>query len=52
MGRQRKYFTKEQKLEARRIFSKKYYWKNKEAEDAKARLRYKLKKFGDNSEIA
>jgi len=52
MGRERKYYTKEEKLEASKNASKKYYWKNKEAEDAKARLRYKLKKFGDNSEIA
>ena len=44
MGRLKKYNTPEEKLEARNIASKKYYWGNKEQEDEKARQRYKSKK--------
>jgi len=40
MGRIKQYLTKEAKLAARNNASKKYYWNNKEQEDAKARERY------------
>ena len=44
MGRIKKYSTKEEKLQAQKEWSKKYYWKNKEQEDEKARQRYKKNK--------
>jgi hypothetical protein len=40
MGRIKKYQTKEEKLQAQKEWSKKYYWKNKEQEDEKAKHRY------------
>ena len=44
MGRLKKYKTAEEKAEMHRSQSKKYYWKNKEQEDEKARERYRTKK--------
>lgn len=41
MGRIKKYFTAEEKQASRAKASKKYYWNNKEQEDAKARERYR-----------
>lgn len=43
MGRIKKYKTIKDKQESKRLAAKKYYWKNKEQEDAKARERYKEK---------
>ena len=43
MGRLRKYQTKEQQQLANREKSKRYYWKNKEKIDAKAKERYRNK---------
>lgn len=40
MGRIRKYQTLEEKKLAQKEASKKYYWKNKQQEDEKARQRY------------
>lgn len=40
MGRLKKYNTPEEKQEAKRRASNRYYWKNKEREDAKAKERY------------
>ncbi len=40
MGRIKKYRTPEEKQASRANASKKYYWKNKEQEDEKARQRY------------
>ena len=40
MGRIKKNITDEQKRLANSISSNKYYWKNKEQEDGKARERY------------
>jgi hypothetical protein len=40
MGRNKKYLTPEEKQKSRGLASKKYYWKNKEQEDAKAKERY------------
>ena len=40
MGRIKKYLTPEEKQASRTNASKKYYWKNKEQEDEKARQRY------------
>ena len=40
MGRIKKYLTPEDKKQARAGASKRYYWKNKEQEDEKARQRY------------
>ena len=36
----KKYLTKEEKAQSQRLYSKKYYWKNKEKEDEKAKQRY------------
>jgi len=44
MGRLKKHQTKEEKAEMHRLASKKYYWKNKEQEDEKAKESYKRKK--------
>jgi hypothetical protein len=44
MGRIKKYLTKEEKFQAQKEWSKKYYWKNKEQEDEKARQRYQNNK--------
>jgi len=44
MGRLKKYQTAVEKQASRNEASKKYYWKNKEQEDEKARKRYKRKK--------
>lgn len=41
MGRIKKYLTPEEKLQAQKEWSKKYYWNNKEQEDEKARQRYR-----------
>ena len=43
MGRRRKYFSKEDYQLAHAIYSKKYYWNNKDEMDAKARERYRVK---------
>ena len=40
MGRIKKYKTKEAKQLAKRVASNKYYWKNKDEQDRKARERY------------
>lgn len=40
MGRIKKYLTEEEKIQAQKEWSKKYYWKNKKQEDEKARQRY------------
>ena len=40
MGRIKKNITDEQKRLANNISSNKYYWRNKEQEDAKAKERY------------
>jgi hypothetical protein len=44
MGRIKKYLTEEEKIQAQKDWSKKYYWKNKEQEDEKARQRYQTSK--------
>jgi hypothetical protein len=44
MGRIKKYLTPEEKQVSRANASKKYYWKNKEQEDEKARQRYRKNK--------
>ena len=44
MGRLKKYITPEAKQQSRREASKRYYWNNKDQEDAKSRERYKRKK--------
>lgn len=43
MGRKKKYLTEEEKKLAQKLASQKYYWKNKEIEDEKARQRYRKK---------
>ena len=43
MGRLKKYNTEEEKRQANKEACKKYYWKNKEAMDSKARNRYQKK---------
>ena len=40
MGRIKKYLTPGEKRAAKAKASKKYYWKNKEQEDEKAKQRY------------
>lgn len=45
MGRIKKYQTPEEKQKARANASKRYYWKNKEQEDEKARQRYHKKRM-------
>jgi hypothetical protein len=40
MGRIKKYLTPEEKQKSRAESSKRYYWKNKEQEDAKSKQRY------------
>ena len=40
MGRIKKYLTPEEKQKSRAEASKKYYWKDKEQEDAKSKQRY------------
>ena len=44
MGRIKKYLTPEAKKIAQAEASQKFYWKNKEQEDAKARQRYRKNK--------
>lgn len=44
MGRRKKYETEEELKAARREWSRRYYWKNKEKVDAKAKERYHKKK--------
>lgn len=46
MGRLKKYFTVEEKKEAAKQASKKYYWKNKDKIDQMAKIRYKNNKDG------
>ena len=48
MGRIKKYLTKEEKQLAQKLASKKYYWKNKEQEDEKAKRRYHNKNLSNN----
>lgn len=43
MGRLKKYKTPEEKTQAQREWSKKYYWDNKEQQDEKAKQRYRNK---------
>jgi hypothetical protein len=45
MGRIKKYLTPEDKKQAKADASKRYYWKNKEQEDEKARQRYYKKRM-------
>ena len=45
MGRLKKYKTDEERKEAQRRWSKKYYWKNKEKIDDKNKARYWYKKM-------
>jgi hypothetical protein len=40
MGRLKKYQTKEEKIEAKRLRAKNYYWNNKKREDERAKQRY------------
>jgi hypothetical protein len=40
MGRIKKYLTPEEKQKSKSDAAKRYYWKNKEQEDEKARQRY------------
>ena len=47
MGRIKKYHTEEERKEANRQKAKRYYWKNKEKVDAKAKERY-WQKVGKN----
>jgi hypothetical protein len=47
MGRIKKYQTPEEKQKARANASKKYYWKNKDQEDEKARERYNKKRMSN-----
>jgi len=47
MGRIKKYKTEEERILANRLASKKYYWKNKKREDAKAHERYHNKTNGN-----
>jgi hypothetical protein len=47
MGRIKKYLTPEDKKQAKAKASKKYYWKNKEQEDEKARQRYSKKRMSN-----
>ena len=47
MGRIKKYLTPEEKQKSRAEASKKYYWKNKEQEDEKARQRYNKKRMSN-----
>ena len=44
MGRLKKYHTDEERKDANRQKSKRYYWKNKEKVDAKNKKRYHEKK--------
>jgi hypothetical protein len=43
MGRIKKYLTPEDKKRSKSEASKRYYWKNKEQEDEKAKQRYRKK---------
>lgn len=47
MGRIKKYLTPEEKQASRAKASKKYYWKNKEQEDEKAKQRYNKKRMSN-----
>jgi hypothetical protein len=47
MGRIKKYLTPEEKQISRAKASKKYYWKNKEQEDEKAKQRYNKKRMSN-----
>ena len=40
MGRIKKYQTEEERIQKQLEYSKKYYWKNKEEVDEKAKQRY------------
>jgi len=40
MGRKKKYLTEGEKKLAQKLSSQKYYWRNKEQEDEKAKKRY------------
>jgi hypothetical protein len=44
MGRIKKYLTEEEKITAKKQQAYKYYWKNKEKQDEKARERYRKNK--------
>ncbi len=44
MGRLKKYQTLEEKLEAKRLRAKKYYWSNKEKIDEKLKQKYHANK--------
>jgi hypothetical protein len=49
VGRLKKHFTIEEKKEAARLASKKYYWKNKSEIDQKATKKYKNNKKNGSS---
>lgn len=44
MGRIKKYLTEDEKIQAQKEWSKKYYWKNKKQEDEKSKQRYRNNK--------
>lgn len=48
MGRLRKHKTEEEVRLARREYSKKYYWKNKERVDERVKNNYRKKKNSGN----
>jgi hypothetical protein len=45
MGRLKKYLTEEEKLNAKRLRAKKYYWDNKQDQDEKQRKRDATKRI-------
>jgi hypothetical protein len=49
VGRLKKYFTLEEKKEAAKVASKKYYWKNKSRIDNYMKNKYKNNKKDGNS---
>jgi len=48
MGRLKKYWTEEQKLEARKKRQMKYYWKHKKEINLRDKLKYKENKKEEN----
>jgi len=44
MGRIKKYFTEEERIQNQREYSKTYYWKNKKRIDEKLKRKYHEKK--------
>lgn len=43
MGRVKKHLTEDDRLAARRLAYRTYYWKNKESRDLQSKLNYKKK---------